>query len=367
VTDPIPLPSRLAAACLAVLLLAAGCKTSRRPISQEAGEARMAQAEEALARGDLEVGVSELVALRKRTGLAPALRERMEHTLIDTGLQEIEVSRGDARVLRRIYDSDYPERVRVRAGLLAAEALFDEGRPVDAFRMLQKVDRTFPHHPERALAGQILGRVGLHLIDRKGRYSLIFSYRARGVDALEYLILRYPLDSRCGEAYFALSQHYEKVQELDYSLERIEDLLIYHPSSPYAVAAQARLPYLRLLRLERSDYDRGELQVALGEIENWLAQHEDHELASWVRELESAAAIRLADSDLSLARYYERIGSEEGMKLHARRALAIAVRADLEEPSRLARELRGPGAAEAGPAPTDRAARPAAAEKTSPR
>jgi len=327
----------------------------------------MVKAEEALARGDLEVGVGELVALRKRSGLTPALRERMEHILIDTGLQEIEGSRGDVRALRRIYDSDYPERVRVRAGLLAAEALFAENRPVDAFKMIQRVDRTFPHHPERALAGQILGRVGLHLIDREGRYSLVFRYRTRGIDALEYLVLRYPLDSRCDEAYFALSQHYEKDRELEYALERIEDLLIYHPSSPYAVAAQTRLPYLRLLRLERNDYDRGELQVALGEIDNWLAQHEDHELASWVRELASAAAIRLAESDLSLARYYERIDSDEGKKLHARRALAIALRADLDEQSRIARELLGPVAPEPGPAPDDRAARPAGAEKASPR
>ena len=290
----------------------------------------------------------------------------MEHTLVDTGLQEIEAARGDSRALRRIYDSDYPERVRVRAGLLSADALFQKDHPVDAFNMIQRVDRTYPHHPERALAGQILGRVGLHLIERKGRYALIFRYRTKGIRALEYLVLRYPLDSQCDEAYFALSQRYEKDREIDYALERIEDLLIYHPSSPYAVAAQARLPYLRLLRLERNDYDRGELQVALGEIQNWLRQHEDHELAGWVRELGTAAATRLAESDLSLARYYERIESEEGKKLHARRALATAMRANLDEQTRIAREMLGGESADV-PLEVDEATpRPAGAEKASP-
>ncbi len=343
-----PGSSNLVLGALFSLLLAAGwfgangCASSKRSISPEAGQESLVRAEEAIAQGDLSLGVKELVALRKRAGLSPSLREKAEHTLIDTGIQEIEVQRGNASALRRIYESDYPERVRARAGLLAADALFENDHPVDAFNLIQKLDRKFPHHPERALAGRILGKVGLHLIDRKGRYSLIFRYRAKGIRALEYLVLRYPLDSNCDEAYFALSQRYEKDKEIDYSLERIEDLLIYHPGSPYAIAAQARLPYLRLLRLDRNDYDRGELAVASGEIRNWLAQHEGHELEGWVRELGQACATRLAESDLSLAHYYERIGAEEGKRLHARRALAIAQRSNLEPQMSVARALLGP-------------------------
>ena len=360
-----PIHRLLPSILLSAGLLAAGCSSTPKPLDEAVGTARVERAEEALARGELDVGVRELVRLRKRGGLPPALRDRIERRLVDIGLSEIERYEGEARPLRRLFEADYPERVRVRAGLQAARALFEDDHPVSAFELVQRVDREFPHHSERALAGRILGELGLHLIERRGRYSIFFRYRTKGVRALEYLVLRYPLDPQCDEAYFALSRHYERVGEVDYALERVEDLLIYHPGSPYAVAAQARLPYLRLVRLARNDYDRRELAVASEEIRNWLTQHAGHELEGWVRELEAACARRLAESDLSLARYYDRIGSADGRALHARRALAIAARADLAEEAALARSLLGP---ESVP-PTDATPRPAGAEtagKTAP-
>ena len=333
-------------ALLAYLCLYSACSSSQKNIAPADGQARFAQAEEAIARGDIRVGVRELVALRKSSGLAPSLRERTERQLIEVGYEEVEAYRDDPLALKRIFRSNYPERVRVRAGLFAADAYFRQDHPITAFEQLQWVDRTFPHHSERTLAGDILGRLGLHLIERKGRYSLIFSYSAKGTRALEYLVLRYPLDSRCDEAYFALSRFYEEDREIDYALERVEDLLVYHPGSPYAVAAQARLPYLRLLRLGRNDYDRSELAIAETEIQNWLQEHAGHELEPWVRELSRACAERLADNDITLARYYERIGSRDGQRLHARRALVTANRAALEGPAKVARALLDFGAEE---------------------
>lgn len=319
--------------------LIVGCSTLKKPIAEEDAAALVAQAEQALARGDTRAGVRKLIALRKRAGLTPDLREGIERRLIETGYAQIEESSGNSSVLARIYRSDYPERIRVRAGILAAKALFEEDHPVSAFEQLKKVDRSFPHHSERALAGDMLGQVGLHLIERKGRYSVFFRYRPKGARALEYLVLHYPLDARCDEAYFSLSQYNESIGEIDYALEHTEDLLIYHPSSPYAIAAQARLPYLRLLRLARNDYDRSELAIAAGEIRNWLSRYQGHELEGWVSELSRVCATRLAESDLILARYYKRTGSTEGVRLHARRALALALDMQLEPQAELARTL----------------------------
>lgn len=322
--------------------LVVGCSTPRKPIAEVDAQALMAQADQAFALGDAQDGVRHLIALRKRDGLTPDLRERTERQLIETGYAQIEQLSGDSSGLDRIFRSDYPERVRVRAGILAAKALFEQDHPVSAFEQLKKVDRRFPHHSERAMAGDVLGQVGLHLIERKGRYSLFFRYRPKGTRALEYLVLHYPLDPRCDDAYYALSQYYESIGELDYALEQTEDLLIYHPSSPYAIAAQARLPYLRLLRLERNDYDRNELTIAAGEIRNWLSRHPGSELEGWVDELARVCATRLVESDLSLARYYERIDSLDGLQWHARRALALALDMQLERQAELARALLAP-------------------------
>lgn len=342
---------------LAALLLAPACAAPWGGAAAGDGPPaeRLARAEAQLASGSFSEGVGALVGLRREEDLPPDVRERAERSLVRAGLERIEAVRGDARELKALFGADLPRRVRARAGLLAAEALFEDDRPVAALEWIQRVDRKLPHHPERALAGEVLSRVGLHLIQRPGRYSLLFRYRTKGIKALEYLVLRYPLAPRCDEAYFLLSQTYETVGELDWALERIEDLLVYHPESPLAVAAKARLPYLRLRRLARDDYERRELVTAAAELDDWLARHAGHELAGWVRELRETCARRLAENDLALARYYDRIDSPAGRDLHARRALTTARAAELVAYEQEARALLGPESA----VPGKRRARPA--------
>ena len=139
--------------------------------------------------------------------------------------------------------------------------------------------------------------------------------------ALEYLVLNYPASPHCPEAYFELAQHYERDRDLDEAIARCEDLLVYHPGSRFAVGSEARLPYLRMLRLEEDSYDRRELMEARLEIERWLGLHEGHELEPWMRELRTQIYRRLANSDLIVAKHYSRIRSDFGARIHAERAL----------------------------------------------
>ena len=65
------------------------------------------------------------------------------------------------------------------------------------------------------------------------------------------------------------------------------------------------------------------------EISRWLRNHAGHELEGWVRELGLECDRRLFENDMSLSRYYARIGSAFGARLHADRALAQAEGAGL--------------------------------------
>jgi tetratricopeptide (TPR) repeat protein len=340
-------------ALLAAVLLAGACRSTRETDPAVAA-ALLERAEETLAAGDAQGALDLLVDVRRSSGLDPDRRVR-EERLFDRAAEQrfAELADAPAAELEELFDSELPDDLRARAGVTAAERLLSEDSRILAFRMIKKVDKALPSHRERVHAGDVVARAGLSLIRDPRRYKLLMHYSQRGVQALEYLVVRYPLDPHCPEAYFALSENYERGGDLDQAIERTEDLLVYHPRSPYAVAAAIRLPYLRLKRMDRDDYDRDELERARAEIEVWLDVYPGHELAEWAGELHDQACTRLTRSDLGLARYYRRVNQPFGVRLHAQRALDEALRLGLESEAATARELVGwAGPVEAsGPAP----------------
>ena len=339
---------------------ASGCRSQPfGEIDRETSGAQLDEAEADVRAGNYSRALERLAEVHEVEGLEPDQRVR-EERLIDAAArgQFALLAEAPSDELLELYKSDLPERVRARAGILAADRMLAEGRRITAFRQVKKVDEKLPGHPERVLAGDVLARAGLSLIEDDGRYNLLFHYRPRGVQALEYMVVHYPLEPRCPQAYFALSKVYEEDGDFDEAIDRSEELLLYHPESPYAPAASARLPYLRLCRLGRDDYDRGELLRARGELAAWLERYPGHELAGWVGDLVHECQARLVRSDLYLAEFYASTRSDAGQRLHATRARALAIEAGLEDEAaaaeRMLASLGGstpPGTAPAAPPP----------------
>jgi len=300
------------------------------------------QAEAEMASGDLERALDRLLAVREVEGLLPEVRARDEELIrrcADLTIAHYESEEYGSGSFKRLYNLDLPLSLKARAGILAAEKLLEEGSRIKAYRQVKKVDAKLPTHPERALAGDIVASAGLSLARDERRYYLLFKYKTRGLDALEYLVLQYPYDPHCPEAYYELATVYEDRDKLDLAIERLADLLVYHPDSAYSTAAEARLPYLRLERLQRDDYDRKELEYAHRDVQRWLQKHPGHDLEPWVRELGQTCEARLTANDLYLARYYARLGSVFGTRLHAERALRTAEAARLDEAAAEARAI----------------------------
>ncbi len=328
--------------CLVFLLGSCALLPNAADLDPEDALVEIERAEQELAAGDLKSALNRLIAVRNIDGLEASVRSRCEEALERSADQLLEGYRTSARSSRdflELFELELPVRYRALAGVLAAERMIAEERRVSAFKLIKRVDRTLPGHPARALAGDVVGRAGLSLIRDDRRYGLIFRYRSRGVSALEYLVLEYPLDPRCPEAYAELAQHYERTGDLDRAIERHEDLLFYHSLSSEAVLSEAGLPYLRLERLEGDDYDRRELLLARSELGRWLERHSEHELREWVASVALECDRRLTRNDLVLAHYYERIGSPFGTKIHSERALQRAQEAGITDLADAAREL----------------------------
>ena len=284
-------------------------------------------AEEEFARGHALVAIDRLLPVRELVGVVPAERNLAE-ALIERAVEDLLGRDGDAHLdadaLYQVWRRKLPLRLRASVGVTVAARMLEEGDRIEASRMLRRVEREIPQHTERAAAGDIIARAGLSLARDDRRYALIRRYESRGITALEFLVLTYPLEARCDEAYAELARIYEKRHNLDLAIARSEELTIYHPRSPFATVAEARLPYLRLQRLKRDSYDRQEMLRARKEIDSWLTHHPGHELEGWVREVRLECLRRLAGSDLVVARYYDRIDRPFGVRMHAERALEEA-------------------------------------------
>jgi hypothetical protein len=141
---------------------------------------------------------------------------------------------------------------------------------------------------------------------------------------LDYLVLTYPLESRCDQAFYKLAQMYEHDRLFELARERHEELLYAHIKSPLAVASEARIPHLRLAGLKSPEYDRREMLKARDELEAWLKHHSGDELEAQVRYDYADCLARLVENDMNVARFYRRISQPYGARFHAARALADA-------------------------------------------
>ncbi|MCZ6596389.1 MAG: hypothetical protein O7B99_01990 [Planctomycetota bacterium] len=325
---------RSGALLLALSLLPAGCAglgdDYEIPLERETSTEHLDLAEQEIERGELEAALERLIAVRGVDSLPPEARFRSER-LIDrcAGLLIDSYSQPgvDSGELEALWEQELSSRMRARAGVRAAAQLLAEGSRILAVKQIRAVESELPLHQERQAAGEVLAEAGFSLIRDPGRYWLVRRYGSRGIEALEFLVVTYPLDPSCPQAYSALAQAYEDRGNLDLALEQLEYVLRYHIKSEYAVRSEARLPYLRMQRLERTDHDRNELLTAQSELRTWLRKHTGHELEEWVRATENACMVWLADSDVRLARYYVRTDNPFGARLHALRALDEATEA----------------------------------------
>lgn len=286
----------------------------------------LVQAEELFAAGKTAEALDIARAARDTEGLNPDLRDEVERRVeryADRRIREL-TERGDPGELEDLVDLDLPRQLAVTAGVRGARMYADRGEPDDAYDLIREVDRKYPAHHERVAAGEILSDVGFALsLESRGFWDAL-SGRPAATGVLEYLVLHYPSARRCDEAYATLARLYAEDRDWRLARERHEDLLLFHPESPYVPVSAANIPHLRLVALDSPEYDRSELVRAREELETWLARYPDHPMAPSVKVDYADCLQRLCQSDLAIAHFYRRIDEPYGARRHGERALETA-------------------------------------------
>ncbi len=326
-----PLP-RLALGGL--LLLAVGCRASlprpsgvpARYDSAEVPEALL-EGRAALETGETWAAVAILSAAQAAPDLDGATRGEVQTLLIQAVGQRIEELRSEpegAEQLEVLAELEVPRDLAVRASLAAARSWLEAGERFQCHETLVAMDERYPLHARRMEAGELQFQAGISLAEDPGKYALVFSYSTDGITVLESFIERHPGHPSGPRAYEALVEAYEEDRLFDLAIRRAEGLLLEYPGTAEGTWAQAQIPHLRLASLGSPEYDRGLMLQARAELAEWLETFPGHPLEEQVRIDLADALQRLADSDLSIARFYRKVQSAAGFEFHARRALDTA-------------------------------------------
>lgn len=319
-------PPVLLSLALLAAALAAACSSTPRKAEDVPAAIERSRAD--LGAGRADRAVKTLKGAQEVPGLSTEVRDDLD-TLLETAAEQRihELSREGAvkpRALRKMVDLGLPNQLAVAAGLESARIYLDRGKPYKAYKVLKKLEEKYPRHHGKVEAGSILVEAGMVLADSNWSILGMFSDRSDGIEVLEYVVLTYPGERRCDEAYMKLANMYREDRLFSLARQRYEDLVLWHTESPLRIQAEALIPRMRLDGLKSPEYERRELLKARFELEAWLQAHAGDELEASVRLDHADCVQRLIENDLSVSRFYLRVEQFYGARLHAERALAEA-------------------------------------------
>jgi tetratricopeptide (TPR) repeat protein len=276
-----------------------------------------------LAEGRTDRALAWMRAAVLAENLPTTTREEVQSLLEESAAKRIgELSKpgADPEELAELVDLDLPRQLAVTAGIEAARRMIEKKELVDAFEIIEKVDTKYPLHHERQQAGEILAEIGLRLSKDYSHFLIFYDRQDDAQKVLEYLILNYPRAPRCDEAYATLARIYTDDRNWSLAIDRLQKLLLNHPTSSLCIAAQAEIPSLRLRSIASPEYDRSAVLTAREELEAWLRAHSGEAIETRVRIDLADCLRRLSDSDLGIAQFYGRVHNPAGARFHAERA-----------------------------------------------
>ncbi len=322
---------------VALLALVSACASINAPISGPKLTAKEVPAEIERARKDREAGryekaLDRLAKALKARAIPSSVRVDLDRELELVAKERIEqlsgATEGNPKELVRMLDLGLPAPVAATAGVRAAEIYLKRDKNYKAWTTIKKTETKYPLHHESRAAGAALVQAGLNMASDTWSFLGLFRTRDDGMAALEYLVVTYPTEPRCDEAFAKLAQIYEDQGEWDLAIQRWSELIKWQRGSSLKAQAEARIPRVRLQKIESPEFDRAEILQAQTELKFWLERHPGHEWENAVRADLADAKLRLLLSDEMAARYYRRIRKPVGARLHAERALAQAKELD---------------------------------------
>jgi hypothetical protein len=338
-------PTRLRAlvGCLAIVSLVA-CRSSQGPSYRLPGSYEVEQIPRVISAADDDLKLANdpglafarlqvAAATAGARGEAGQKLERARSKAAEALLQKLRDEDAPPGYFTRLIDAGLQRNLAVRSRIAQARAYLNRGERLKSYRLIKTLDREYPFHAERAASGDVLADAGLSLAKDRGRYAFIFRYRKLAPEVLEYLTTQYPTHQSGPQAYEHLALLYVESGDLEFAIQRHEDLVVYFGDSPSVPKSRAMIPSLRLDLIQRADFDRHPMELARQELESWIETYGGQQRVEeeGVRQNLLLAIRQLSQHDSIVSRFYRTVDNESGAELHARRALGLAHEGGSEE------------------------------------
>ena len=252
--------------------------------------------------------------------------------------------RHDVRVGRVVRDRLV--ELAIRLAFLVAESYYLAGSRAKALNAFRKYAESFPIADHLETAESRIFEIGLLYLEGRIRTGFgLFTHRARGVSALEFILQSFPRGRKTAEAQRVLADYYFRNKRWIESIAEYRELIRRFPQNEWVALARYRIGLAYGAQVRGASYDPTILENAREALTTYVDLHPEGIHVDDARARLVVLGDQLAEKVYEVGRYYERNDEDVAAAVYYRETLerfpgsASAARAE----SRL-RELPTPDA-----------------------
>lgn len=218
-------------------------------------------------------------------------------------------------------EENYAEELdRERLSYLLGEAYFANAEWSRAYRQMSSHLENYSFTKHRTDIEKIIFQVALQWREATGFSfrSIFISNRSRAMDALNYLIDNAPHSTYTDKALRLIAEMQFQDREYNDAIATYERILQGYPNSVWCDLAQYQIGLAYLKRVNDHRMDRDGLIQAEARLREYLERRKEGSFRKDAEEAHKKAVEMLAESEMAIGAFYERIDKPAGAREHYR-------------------------------------------------
>jgi outer membrane protein assembly factor BamD (BamD/ComL family) len=192
-----------------------------------------------------------------------------------------------------------------------------------AFKVLKEFVKEHPFSRQQSVAREIMFRLGESLLLSDGGFLFFTSDKDDGIAVMEFFYTQFPDENqRMPDVLHALGEEAFRREQWELCIQRYRALIqdFSEPRNEWIDLASFRAALCHYYQLKGSDYDQVALTLAWRELGGYLeSKPANPEFQRTAKAAHQEVTRWLAEKELRIARFYERIDKPEGRRLHLMR------------------------------------------------
>ncbi len=224
--------------------------------------------------------------------------------------------------LRPVAQADPPRAESMEAAFLLAESYYHAGSRGKALNAYRDYVERFPIADHLETAESRIFEIGLLYLEGRIRTGFgLFTHRARGVGALEFLLQSFPRGRKTAEAQRVLADYYFRRDRWIEAIAEYRELVRRFPRNEWVALARYRIGLAYAAQVRGASYDPRILESAREALQAYVDLHPEGIHADDAREELSRLGADLAEKIYETGRFYERNDEDAAAAMYYRETM----------------------------------------------